>query len=333
MQTLDFSALNNNAQFFKGILGASRLCAVVKNNAYGHGIEHIARFLDNAVDFFAVGCAAEAKQINFVTKDILILLPQDEASTAVAIESGYILTVDSFSTLQTVYKVAAKLRQCARVHIKFDSGMSRLGFGQNDIEKLTFILAGHTELSVEGVYSHFYAENIHACDKQLSAFLPCTETLEKALNKSLIKHIANSGGALLDKKYHLDMARIGLGLYGYGDERLSPVKTVTARVVSVKTVKAGSVIGYGGHCIVARDTQVAVLNVGYAHGFARSLVGSQVALNGASCTVLAVCMAMIILDVEETVDVNVGDTATLLGNGVNVSNGSVSVYELLCNLK
>lgn len=332
MQVLDFTALDHNANYFKSRLGASRLCAVVKNNAYGHGIEHIVRYLKDTADCFAVGSATEAKQIGFVNKDILILLPQDKADTAAAIIRGYILTVDSWATLSLVCKTAANLQQKARVHIKIDSGMSRLGFVQNDIEKLSIVLQDCEHIIVEGVYSHFYGANTAECDKQLLRFASCAETVEKALNRPLIKHIANSGAVLLSSKYHLDMARVGLGLYGYGNENLLPVKRVTAQVISVKEVKSGSVVGYGGHCKVTKDTRVAVLNIGYAQGFARTLAGAKVVLNGTKCKVLAVCMAMTILDVDG-VQANIGDAATLLGSGVDISNDSVSTYELLCNLK
>lgn len=332
MQILNFVALEHNALFFKEILGNSKLCAVIKNNAYGHGIVHVARFLDSIVDCFAVGSVNEAKQIRFVKKDIILLLPQNIAGATDAIKGGYILTVDSFETLNTVVAVAANLRKSARVHIKIDSGMSRLGFKQDDIKILVSQLQNSSEISVEGVYSHFLGENVAQCDKQLNVFLPCAESVEKALNKRLVKHIANSNGAMLSSKYRLDMARIGLGLYGYGNKNLAPVKTVTAKVIAVKSVNAGDVVGYGAKYVVPVQGNIAVLNVGYAQGFARSLVGSQITINGCSCKVVAVCMAMIIVDVTG-VDVRVGDTATLLGNGVDISNEYVSVYELLCSMK
>ena len=332
MQFLNFSALEHNALFFKSLLSNSKLCAVVKNNAYGHGIVHIARYLDNIVDYFAVGSVEEAKKIEFVKGDILILLPQSYSDTEVAICSGYLLSLDSFATLDNILSACVKLGKTARVHIKIDSGMSRLGFKQNEIDKLTELLTSTLNIAVEGVYSHFYGENNVDCDKQLNVFLPCARQIESALNKPLIKHIANSGGALLSNKYHLDMARIGLGLYGYGDTRLAPVKTVTANVVAVKAVDAGNAIGYGAKYVAKDNMRVAVLNVGYALGFARSLVGSFVKINGKSCKVVAVCMAMIMIDVSG-LDVKVGDTAILLGESVNVSNETTSIYELLCNLK
>lgn len=332
MQYLDFSALEHNALFFNKILGESKLCAVVKNDAYGHGIAHTARYLSKTVDCFAVGSVLEAKQIAFVDKDILVLLPQNETDTLLALRHGFILSADSVHTLETIRQAAIRLRLPARVHIKIDSGMSRLGFKTNEIKYLLGQLKSCDSITVEGVYSHFYGENTTDCDKQLSEFLPCAAAIEGALSKQLVKHIANSAGVLLSQRYHLDMARVGLGLYGYGDESLIPVKTVKAKVIAVKNICAGDVAGYDARYVAPRDGRVATLGVGYAQGFSRALVGSRVLINGVRCAVVAVCMGMIIVDVVD-VNVNVGDDAVLLGRGVDVSNDDVSIYELLCNLK
>lgn len=332
MHTLNFSALEHNAKFFKNILGNAKLCAVVKNDAYGHGIVHIARYLNGIADCFAVGSLAEAKQISFVNKDILILLPQNGAELTEAVKSRYILTIDSFDSLTKAADAARTLRLHARAHIKIDSGMSRLGFKGADVSSLVKALKASPQITVEGVYSHFYGENTGECDKQYAEFCPCAKALEKALNKRLIKHIANSGGAILSRKYCMDMARIGLGLYGYGNEHLQPVKTVTARVVAIKDVARGDVVGYGAKYVADEDKRIVVLNVGYAQGFVRALTGAKVQINGRNCKILAVCMAMSMADITD-VEVNIGDEATLFGGGVNVSNDVVSVYELLCNLK
>lgn len=332
LQLLDFSALEHNARFFKNLLGSAKLCAVVKNDAYGHGIVHVARYLDNLADCFAVGSADEAEKLSFTNKDILILLPQSEESTVIATRKGYVLTVDSFETLDVVKRVANRLDAKIRVHIKLDSGMSRLGFTAKDVEKLCGALKDNSLIGVEGVFSHFYGENVSDCDKQYAEFIPLAKRVEKAVNKRLVKHIANSAGTLLSRKYCLDMARVGLGLYGYGNPNLIPVKTVTAKVISVKNVKKGDVVGYGAKYIARRDIRVATLGVGYAQGFARSLVGADVLINGVKRKVIAVCMAMIMVDVDDD-EVNVGDNVTLLGSGVNIANDAVSIYELLCNLK
>lgn len=332
LQIIDYDALIKNAEYFKKILGSSKLCAVIKNDAYGHGLDRIARYLAPIADFFAVGSVYEAEQAARFKRDVLVLIPTAEEIEIVrAVESDVVLTVDSFTTLFAVNTSAEKAGRRVRVHIKIDSGMSRLGFLQKDLPNLINTLEKLPLIDAEGVYSHFWGADEQSCDSQLEYYLKCAETLENGLNKRLIKHIANTSAALLSDKYRLDMARVGLGLYGYGSDALRPVKTVTARVVAVKHVLRGEVVGYGGMFKCEKDVDIAVINAGYANGFARTLTSAYVRVNGRFCPVVAVCMAMIMADVSD-VSIRVGDEVTLVGEGVNISNEKVIIYELLCNL-
>ena len=331
MQVIDYDAIIKNAEFFRRRLTRSKLCAVLKNNAYGHGITNVARRIVELVDCFAVGCVDEADKIAFLQKDILILLPQNPRNAEKAIKAGYIVTVDSFVTLKIVDSAARTVGKKARVHLKIDSGMSRLGFDLSQLDELIANLK-NSAITVEGVFSHFYGDKIVECDRQLECFEKCLSVLRTALNEPLTAHIANTGATLLSNKYHLDMARIGLGLYGYGDNELLPSKKVYADVIAVKSVSAGSVVGYGAKYKCERESKIAVLNIGYANGLQRRLVGSNVAINGQKRPIVAICMAMSMLDVTD-IDVNVGDTAVLLGDGINISNDEVIIYELLCNLQ
>lgn len=332
MQKIDYDALVKNAEYFKKILGKSELCAVVKNDAYGHGLERSARYLAPIADCFAVGSVYEAAQIARFNRDILVLIPTvTECEIVKAAELNAVLTIDSFVTLAAVNAAVKSTRKKVRAHIKIDSGMSRLGFLRQDLPKLIDTLKERRFVDVQGVYSHLWGVDEQSCDKQFAYFITCAEALENGLNSRLKKHIANSSATLLSDKYHLDMARVGLGLYGYGNDALRPVKTVTARVVAVKRVLRGEVVGYGGLYKCEKDTNIAVINVGYANGFARTLAGSYVGINGTRFPVVAVCMAMIMADVGDAM-VEVGDEVTLVGNGVNISNDRVIIYELLCNL-
>ena len=330
MQTINYDAIVKNARYFKSILGDAKLCAVLKNDAYGHGLQHVARYLAGVVDCFAVGSVEEACQIAFLDKDVLLLLPQNLRNTEIALQAHCILTVDSFDTLNTVDAVAHKLNTCARVHVKFDSGMSRLGFTLEQIPMLKERLQT-ANVTVEGVFSHFYGDSEVDCDKQLAYFERCYSSFCPNSN-GLVKHIANTSATLLSPRYHLDMARVGLGLFGYGSSALRAAKSVYADVIAVKKVSAGSVVGYGAKYVCNTDTKIAVLNVGYATGFARTLVGSRVQIGNKRHKVEAICMAMTLVDVGDA-EVHVGDVATLLDADVNISNDQVIIYELLCNLR
>ena len=331
MQIIDYNAIEKNTLFFKRLLGKSKLCAVLKNNAYGHGLIHVARHIAELVDCFAVGSVDEAEQLAFLRKDVLILLPQNERNTVKAIKSNCILTVDSFFTLNLVNKVAQSLHTTARVHVKFDSGMSRLGFQYSDLDNLLKILTT-SYVNVEGLFSHFYGETEMECDKQLLKFQDCYSAFEQRIGKSLVKHIANSGATLLSPKYHLDMARVGLGLFGYGNEKLIPAKSVFADVISAKSVSRGSIVGYGAKYVCASDTNIVTLNVGYATGLPRTLIGGKIKIGEGFYPIVAICMAMTLVDVGNA-EISVGEQATLLGQGVNIANDKVIIYELLCNLK
>lgn len=331
MQTIDYDAIEKNALFFKNLIGKSKLCAVLKNNAYGHGIVHVARHIAPLIDCFAVGSVDEAEQLLFSRKDILILLPQNERNAVRAIKSNCILTVDSFDTLELIKKLAQRLNVTVRIHLKIDSGMSRLGFKYADIDELIHVIQG-SKVAVEGIFSHFYGEIESECDTQLQTFRDCFVKVEQGIGSSLIKHIANTNAVLLSPRYHLDMVRVGLGLYGYSSELLLPAKSVYADVISVKRVVAGSVGGYGAIYKCAADTNIAVINVGYATGLPRILRGSEIKIGCNYHPIVAICMAMSLVDVGDDI-VKVGDTAMLLGKDVNIANDQVIIYELLCNLK
>ena len=331
MQVIDYDAIKKNAEYFRRQIGTGKLCAVLKNDAYGHGLTHVARQIVQLVDCFAVGSVAEAEQIQFLNKDVLILLPQNTRDTERAIRLGFILTLDSFETLERIDKIAHGVGKIARVHLKIDSGMSRLGFNISQLDELLTSLKD-TKISVEGVFSHFYGDGEIECDKQFEYFKKCLALLQNAFDKPLIHHIANTGATLLSTKYHLDMVRVGLGLFGYGSVELLPAKKVNATVIAVKEVASGSVAGYGAKYKCEVDSRIAVINVGYANGLPRCLRGCKIAIDGQSCSVVGICMAMTLVDVTG-LDVAVGDVAVLLGDGINISNDEVIIYELLCNLR
>ncbi len=328
MQYIDYDAIVKNARYFRNILGKTKLCAVVKCDAYGHGLERVASCLHDVVDCFAVNDVNEALQIEKYGKDVLILLPQNTKNTKIAIEHQFVLTLDSFDTLQTISR--CKVGK-ARVHIKIDSGMSRLGVSKEQLLQLLPKIDSKN-IAVEGVFSHFYGENKISCDEQLNYFAKCSKIVSVKFG-NVTKHISNTTGVLIDERYHLDMARVGLGLYGYGSPNLSVAKTVTAKVIATKHVKKGSVVGYGATCKCAIDTDIAVIDVGYNNGYVRALHCPLVKIGSAYANVIGnICMSTCMLDVTN-LPVRVGGEVILLGDGVNPSTNDVIIYQLLCNLR
>lgn len=336
MIQINYDAITKNALFFKKILGEAKLCAVLKNNAYGHGITQMAKALSGIADFIAVGTLNEALAVEPYCKHILILLPllrKPEAKTA--IEHGFSMMADSFSTLQTIRSAADEcLTERVKIHIKIETGMNRLGFSEQDFDRLADEV-NNDIFETEGIFSHFWGQTKTSRDEQTKRFRRAYDFLTSGIcaEQKPVAHIANTAAALSDNAYMFDMARIGLGLYGYGDPRLSVAKTVTAKVIAVRDVKAGQTVGYGGEYTFPGDTRIAILNIGYANGFPRALAPANVGIGGKIfSTVGNICMAMCAVDIKNA-HVNVGDEAILLGNGVYNGNSSVIVYELLCNLK
>lgn len=330
MIAVDFDALTKNALFFRKLVGNKKLFAVLKNNAYGHGLVRVASQINHIADIFAVGSVAEAEKILFLRNDVLVLLPQSSRDTEQAINDGIILTVDSFETLRRVDSAAKRLNKAARIHLKIDSGMSRLGFTYSQTDRLVNALRS-CSVNVEGIFSHFYGDTAEACDAQLDYFVKCRNILSRSFPNAIC-HIANTGATLLSSKYHLDGVRVGLGLFGYGNEALVPVKKAYAKVIAVRTVDKGAAVGYGAKYICAHPTNIAVLNVGYANGLPRILVGKKIKIGEKFFPIAAICMAMTLVDTGNA-HVYVGDTATLLGDGVDLSDEKVIIYELLCNLQ
>ena len=332
MYSVEYHSIVKNAKYFKSILGNSKLCAVLKNDAYGHGLVRTAGALVGVADCFAVGNVSDALRIRAFAKDILVLLPTPSDDVEIAVENGVILTVDSLETLNTVIANTPRGKK-ARVHVKINSGMNRLGFDFDELDTLSEYLAETSKITVEGAFSHFYGSTVEECDRQLAAFLRARDYLAHKLKQPLFSHVANTSATLLDKKYHLDMVRVGLGLYGYGAPCLIPAKTVTASVIAVRYVPAGEKVSYGGEYITPHDTNIAVINVGYAQGLPRVLARPNVKIgNNVFPIVGKICMAMCMVDVGGA-KVSVGDSVVVQGDGINNATDEVIVYELLCNLQ
>ena len=331
---VDFDAIIHNANVVKSSIADKKLCAVVKSNAYGHGITQVAKALDTVADMFAVGSVSEGLELLDIRKDILVLLPCDKHDTLVALNNGFVLTVDSFSTLRRVVECAQLIGVVARIHVKIDSGMGRLGFVENEVDELLNLLRDGN-IHVEGVFSHFACADCDVAftDKQLELFCSIANSIERYLGHCVIKHISNTAATFLDTKYHLDMVRVGLGLYGYGNDRLIPAKTFVANVVSIKKLCAGDSVGYGANYCCCDDTTVAVLDVGYASGFSKSFSDKYIVdIHGNKCRQIGnVCMGMMMVDVTNT-DVSVGDIAVLFGKNT-YWNKHAFMYEALCNTR
>ncbi len=311
----------------------AKVIAVVKADAYGHGVVEMAKAYQSAgVDCFAVACLQEAIELRDagIEKDILIL--GATPAEGIPLVNQYKLTQTVFSSeyAKLVSSVMQREGKCISVHFKVDTGMGRLGFHcmEDDIEATAeeIVQAANLDgVKAEGLYMHFAdAENPETSftEKQMSLFENLLNKLEEKGCKPHIIHCANSAAVVNYKKAHLEYVRPGLILYGlYPDGKkipeleLKPVMSFKSVVSEIRTVRKGESISYGRTFTAERDMRVAVVPAGYGDGLARGLSGfAEFIIHGKRVPVLGrICMDMCVVDISGIEEVKVGDTVTLLG--------------------
>lgn len=356
---IDRSALRHNLSVFRSIIPEScKICAVVKSNAYGHGLVDFARSAEQAgADWLVVDSITEALRLRKegIKAPVLVLgftLPEMLES---ARENDISITVSHSYILDLLSKMPAG--KPFKVHIKADTGMNRQGFSEKEMpEAIKLLSAKPSNIIVEGLYTHYAAakdpSNPAPTKKQTEVFGRWIEALQ-AIGISPIKHAAASGAAILFPETHFDMVRIGIGLYGLwpsleskgfvdGKFELKPCLSWRTIVSEVNDVPAGSGVSYDFTETVTRDSKLAVCPIGYWHGFPRALSSiGHVLVRGKRAKVIGrVCMDMIIVDVTDIPDVSVLDRVTVIGKDgeeeitaeeIAVSMGA-SWYELITRI-
>ena len=346
---VNLSALVHNVRYFRSLLRPStQLTCMVKAFAYGAGSVDISRALQDSgmVDYLAVAVADEGVELRKagITLPIIIMDPE-VAALDLIIENNLQPNIYSFQVLEEIIHAAeAKGLEALPVHIKIDSGMHRLGFYQEDMPALIARLQEQKVVRVKSIFSHLAGSDEAQFDsfthEQAQYFNACATQLQQALNYPIIKHICNTAGIERFPEYHWDMCRLGIGLYGMsflqipaagcrkpvaGSQALDTgnwqpdtknVCTLKTTILSIKTVPAGSTIGYGRHTTLTEERQIAVIPIGYADGFDRrfSNYGGEVLVRGKRCPVVGnVCMDQAMIDVTDT-DAQPGDYAIVFGD-------------------
>jgi alanine racemase len=317
----------------------ARFLGIVKANAYGHGAVPVARLLESlSCEDLGVACLAEAVELRGagIKSPILVLGYTDPK---------YAAELKRYDLTQTVTDPAQARALSCKVHLKIDTGMSRLGFPCETTEELLETLR-LPKLDFEGVYTHFAVsedENDGFTLRQLEKFQSLLRELSSRGFHFKIRHCANSGAVLNYTQSHLDMARPGIALYGVtpapgmtAGADLKPAMTLKTRVAQLRILQAGDTVSYGRRFTAEGETRVAVLPVGYADGLPRVLSNKlEVLINGRRAAQLGtVCMDMCMIDLTGRDDVRVGDEAELFGAGIPVwepaQRAGTIPYELLC---
>lgn len=325
-------AIEQNIGTIREILSPkTKLWSVAKSNAYGHGLVDFARTASSGVDGFCVDSVPEGLKLrkNGLKKPILALGPTLPGLLSEAAENSIILSVSDPEALKNIAK--AKIRP--KFHLKIDTGMHRQGFYQNELKNAvkTIKAAGLSD-NLTGIFTHFAsAKDLNYptyTEMQFSEFQKAISILEKSGFKNLMKHASATGGTLVNPKYHLDAVRIGIGLYGLWPSKelqlqkkelkLKPVLSWHSLISEIKTVKKGDYIGYDLSERAPDKMKIAIIPIGYWHGFPRNLSGNgEVLINGKRAKVLGrVSMDLLIVNADG-ISCKVGDKATIIGRQKN----------------
>jgi len=332
---IDAGAARKNYDAFRGLVGKKvKLWSVVKSNAYGHGLFTFSKLVDDfGIDGFCVDSLVEgvALRRRGIKKQILVLGPTLPSRYAEAVKHKIAVTISSFDALRAL----TREHRPPEFHIKIDTGMHRQGFYPEDLPRVIALLKRSTpsvKNSLKGIYTHFAAAKDVAdtayTERQFGKFKKAAEFFEKGGFKNLIKHVSATGGTLLGPKYHLDAVRVGIGLYGLWPSeelekqlsrriKLTPVLSWRTVVSEVKRLKKGDYVGYDMTERVPRDMTMAVLPVGYWHGFSRALSGrGEVLVRGKRARVLGrVSMDLLAVGLTgDTGGARPGDIATIIGS-------------------
>ena len=362
---IDKSAAENNYKIFRKLTRqpAAKNCllmAVVKSNAYGHGLVDFSRLMQKlGADWFGVDSVVEALALRKagIKKNILVFgytLPERLKEAA---KNNISLTISGPSHLQSIGIASRQFSRPLKIHLKVDTGMRRQGFQVAELAKAVNLLKKmKNKIKVEGLYTHFAAAKNPSFPadtlKQIKLFEEAIKIL-KSFGFNPIKHAAATSGTIIFPQSHYDLVRIGIGLYGlwpsketqaaFSDKiNLKPVLTWKTIIGEIKNAAKGDRIGYDFTETFSKPAKIAILPIGYWHGFPRALSSiGRVLIKGKPARVLGrVSMDMICVDISNIKNAKIGDEAIIIGkDGKNVISAddiadlaNTTSYEILTRL-
>lgn len=336
---LDAGAPEDNLRELRGASAPGVLaCAVVKGNAYGHGVRQIAPLLPSA-DWFAVNSLEEGLELRAIgiTRPIVLLGHVALADLSAAIEADLALTVYNRETIQAIAAMPSPPRQ-ARLHIKVETGTGRQGVLAEDLESFVRLAKSAPHVRLEGLSTHFAniedTTNHAYAEQQLARFTAALELVESLAGRPPIVHAACTAATLLFPQTHFTMLRAGIGLYGLWPSRetylsarerggplpaLRPVLSWKTHLVQIKSLPEGSFVGYGCSFRTMRRTTVGVLPVGYSDGYDRALGNrAHVLVRGRRAPVIGrICMNLTMVDLTDVPGAGLEEEVVLLGSSGN----------------
>ncbi|MBU0545998.1 alanine racemase [Patescibacteria group bacterium] len=328
---IDSKAIAHNISQFRKKIGKDRLLMpVIKANAYGHGFLNLAKICQRNAEVNRVCVVNSDEALDLIrhhfTKPIMILSFYDTDSVTLKIlgKKGVIFPVYCMEQAKILDSIGVKLNKQIKIHIKIDTGTSRVGFLPAELAGVAEKLKKMKFLNIEGVWSHFASseDDLIYTQKQYLLFFKCVDLLKKKGIDPLVKHMSCSASISTVKLNGFNAFRFGVSLYGLHPSAktrrslvLQPALTWRTKIIQIKTLPPNTKIGYGGTYTTRCLTRLAVLAVGYWDGYDRKLSNKAIVLiHGKKCSIRGrISMNLCMVDVTGLKHVKRGDTATLIG--------------------
>jgi Alr-MurF fusion protein len=347
---IDLNAIEHNLSVFASLLkNETRIVPIIKASAYGTGSHEIAKLLQHKGAYaLGVAFADEGVQLRKAGITIpIIVLNSDEESYHAILEYNMEVEVYSLSKLESILSWNNGALKEVKMHLKLDTGMSRLGFRNENMDDLYVLLQKHKP-HVASIFTHMSSSEDPQEDifshEQVQKFDTAYTKLCEVLAYHPKRHVLNSSGIIRFPEYHYELVRLGLGLYGIDStgilaDKLEKVHTLKARIIQIKTLNPGDFVGYNRKYKVTKNTTIAILNIGYADGLLR-LCGNNnyhVGINDTTVPIIgSVCMDLTMIDITNINHVQEGDEVVVFGKNLPIENMAVACgtipYEILCRL-
>ena len=329
---INLDAVAHNVQMAKANLKpTTKLCAVVKADAYGHGAVRVAQeAARNGADFFAVALLQEGVKLREagIETPILVLGSMLPEVAEICVRYDISHAVFDEERLYALNAAALKLHTKAKIHIKIDTGMHRLGFAPSEIPQLVQRLQKQSAVIPRSVFSHLVGSDAERFDAftrhQIETFEAASTTLQEGFKHKIIRHICNTAGIERYPGAQFDMVRLGIGLYGvdpFTNKMLHNVTTLKTTILQIHEVPADETVGYSRKGVLTRDSRIAAIPIGYADGLNRHLGNGHAycLVNGQKAPYVGnICMDVCMIDVTD-IDCKEGDKAIIFGDDLPVT--------------
>lgn len=353
---IDLSFLENNYKYIRSKINKeTKIAAVVKANAYGHGAVRVAQKLSElGAEYLCVGSPDEGLELRKagINAPIIVLAEVLKSQYNDIIKGDLIQTAASWKSLKSLDKAGIKAEEIIKVHLKVDTGMGRIGFFPEELVDIYSSAVKLKNIKIEGIFSHLARadeKNKEFSYQQLQIFNSALKKIKSAGFQLPLLHIANSAAVIDLEQTYFDLVRPGIMLYGLlpsGELRqeanLKPLLSFKTKIVQLRKLPAGSAVSYGSIYITDSAEELAVLPVGYKDGYPRLLSNQgEVLINGQRAPIRGrVCMGQTIVSVEEIEDVEVGDEVVLIGRQGDEEISATEIadlcgtinYEIVCGL-